>query len=106
MNYVPGTAPADETMLSPAYLWTNSNVNSRFRSFYLTNIVKISIEPTSLMWSMRKAAPLNTGEYMPAMLLPIAFGFVCGSGPIGLWVILSFVLLALVFLGSEVICQF
>ena len=40
------------------------------------------------------------------MLLPIAFGFVCGSGPIGLWVILSFVLLALVFLVSEVICQF
>ena len=43
---------------------------------------------------------------MPAMLLPIAFGFVCGSGPIGLWVILSFVLLALVFLGVKLFANF
>lgn len=106
MNYVPGTAPADKTMLSPAYLWANSSIYSRFRSFAFLNIVKISIEQISLMWSMRKAFPLNTDGYMPAMLLPIAFGFVCGSGPIGLWAILSFVLLALVFLVSEVICQF
>ena len=84
MNYVPGTAPADKTMLSPAYLWANSNVNSGFRSFCLPDIVKISIEPTSLMWSMRKAVPLNTGEYMPTMLLPIAFGIVYDLGPIGL----------------------
>ena len=76
MNYVPGTAPADKTMLSPAYLWANSNVNSGFRSFCLPNIVKTSIEPPILMWSIRKAAPLNTDGYMPAMLLPIAFGIV------------------------------
>jgi len=75
-------------------------------ALFLPNILKISIEPTSLMWSIRKAVPLNSDGYMPAMLLPIAFGFVCGSGPIGLWVILSFVLLALVFWGVKSFANF
>ena len=91
MNYVPGTAPADKTMLSPAYLWANSNVSNMFRSFYLFEYCK------NIHWTDRPDAAYKEGgstkyEYVSTMLLlitvlfglVIAFGFVYGSDPIGL----------------------